>query len=1480
MPDKSNNRSKSSSYASLQSVNDNDVAGSLRSLNSKDTADSSSAQVDISFESESLVNSKSRGNDVDCVIEDRSRSLNEIRRIFARVNKSHANTERFVPSTDYITVIQADTSSLTYHLGTFQDGLDGIDNIAYNQTDSCTALSTLLSAIVAVDNMTEQGREFVQMLYAYRSLSRSISNIRDDYDHDDRGSTNEDEIERRIVEILRPEIRKLHDLQAFVLKAVEMFRTCLMKVYLSDDFSFSSSSLINGIQSESLWQSLSKLLDILMQIDILKHLKRDSLLADFLQYKVSVSNAGSGSYGGRRANSDSETTSLEQFLNHTDVQRRDHIVFALLRDEILRFMDTSDSNPVESLLDVLMVVVGALQNQLYVSPDEKFSFLRVVPYLILLIDSLSEDEQVIRMSAAKGTAKTTKMSWMTSMGRNIFSAPTQFLEPLQYVVSQYPCVPCFPDYTLNVLTVLERSPRFLSKMAAAWGAKPDERVISNYDIEVNWEQMRGDFGTCVTLFTLFCGQLDHAASDKNMDIAALASKAFEFVRQGTSYVLQWSCLLRQALAWKYAHPVTASRLQAMGINSLENVSEYERTMRYNVSADMMNVMADVISMIKALVQLLQQAEMKLAPLLRIFCHQYVQNLIQSELLPLTHRVDKRKNADMLPILLQIRALAADWINDEEPLENYKLHKRKFGVVASDFPLRSVSLSATQLKLLRSYVRSIYLDTSTSKLRYGVMGRKTDLEPSDLAILDKFYQTSRFFPVILAYSSALSDMSNLSYMWYRECFLDKAKAIQFPIDMSLPWMLTQHVIASKNVQSEDVPLLEKFLYIVDVYNDAAQTALYAYGVQHLYNEIEAETNLVLDQLVFLLSDDVYNYYKNSAALIAMEKGFRDKLEELKGSPYLTLTKRRFDIPLAQRNVHILGRSVNLTYLMGRHLNDKLRRDLDCALVRFESGSVCALPELQMTLSIISSVHEQLSQYLDLDSFSDMLADVNETFAPSSAVTHRGRIATHVIYSVMCDILPNYTYNYYTQRFVQSPNPVHSCAYGRAPKRAALEELLGSMCAKAFERAGSLTRGFFGRAHMEAMLLLLGYLEIPRLVDECLQIIVDKMQDLTAYVDALADHLLACHLPYSCAKSAEHAYYYFHSRTAHLLEFDDLKPEVFQTLRYIGNALAFFKDLSSVLEVFDQFEFMSVAPLLGQVPDTNLRKPESSVSHSPFVKVLRNLSGVGTSSARRNTASYDDPQHSKKGVEESLVDAFLVQQLPGMAQRAIEVLSSSLGSHNLFEGFLGRFHSLFVRLGLHEAWELKAHNEVDVNYDKNSILAANGFHRLWAALLFLFCEQKFESGYVGSHADKPYFSNEDEFGHGFYFAGAFFRHIMAHRTDYCDADYCETVLRVHLECAAKEKVDTKHFLESDSADEDAGNESADASALPLPISLFVDNAAISRQLLYDMQICFFTLSERAKNAFNAHDESVTAESVHGGARHVIRLFHPPREIPNES
>ena len=701
--------------------------------------------------------------------------------------------------------------------------------------------------------------------------------------------------------------------------------------------------------------------------------------------------------------------------------------------------------------------------------------------------------------------------------------------------------------------------------------------------------------------------------------------------------------------------------------------------------------------------------------------------------------------------------------------------------------------------------------------------RTDLEKEDILVFETFHKTSFYFPYLLNYSSTLRSGSDLGDLWFREFFLEATKCIQFPIEMSIPWILTEHVITNQVIDSP--PMIENLLYTMDIYNDSAQRALFVLNQQFLYDEIEAEANLVLDQMIFLLSDEMYKYYKNFAASFCLEKSFKLKLEEIKGSPHLTVDKRRYEIPLAQRHIQLLGRSVDLSFLVGQHMNTKLVRDIDIAIKRFESVDACGIAELRTVFEILRRTHEALSEQLEIDSFDDMLGEVDESFAPTS---FRGRISAHLLRSLTGDVFPNFSYNAYTQRFVRSPISIRPIEYQKAPKKALIDSVFGPTCAKAYEMFGRLSRGFFGRTHLESFFALVGSIDLNLIVEECMRVMSEKMQDVGAYVEALTEGIPPCMLPNHTFQNVG-TYVFFEGKLRSLLEYDDLKPEVFQNFREIGNNVAFLRDLSELLEVCDQFRFMNASPFLGIVPDTKIERGENITEHTPIARTFRGF----TKALEKSPSAF----------EGSILKDDVVKQLPDLADRLVSTLVHTLGSHSLFKTVLQRIDDLMFQLNLRSEWEMERSNSsccIDVENSK-------GFHRLWASLSFLFnlYNDSASSPVEGEEAPVADLSDEDEFGHGFSLAGCLFIHLLDQRAAFELMNFSYHVLNVH-----------SHQVLTVSGTDSESIFGHDDRSLIAETSNFILNAAAQRQL---------------QNEFFAIFEAQCPRPVSKTA--IIRRFHPP-------
>jgi len=1205
------------------------------------------------------------------------------------------------------------------------------------------------------------------------------------------------EINRKVLDILRPEIVKLKELVSYTLQAVSLFHGCITHLTNKDAH--------KEVVPQAFHLALVKLMDTILILDNLKDIKT-CLHMDFSRYKRVV-----GAHPSIEILE--EISQLQAFLSNPDPRKAKNYVFLSLRDEVKRV------NGHENIfLDALELILSTLQNQSYVTPQEHFRLLRVLPYYMLIADGEGDDPKSFNMF------KTSKIK----------------LSNLQKVFKAYPIVPLYGDMTIVMELILQRSPHYdAAKMGSNWGSldtassssgsssssSSSGSMLPPYDLCAQWESMRSAYSEYTTRFTAAMNRCAKYPFQKLLDEVAInmSPGMFALVKQGFDLLAQWKTNVKLLLSWKYMHPCSLEQLLALQVDPQADGIEYGRVLRYNLSKAELSALADAISLIKSLSALLDRAEPTLAPYVRFHIHHRLQQLAQADLMPLLHRLDKR-NKPILPTLLKLRALVADWSNEgTEPRKDYKEYSRKQGAaaVAVKHPPRVVSAAAAQLFILRTQIGTLCDSDSELRKKASVFG-KADLEKADVELLQQFYDDSFFYSYVLDYAATLREVSDMGDLWYREFFLEMTRCIQFPIEMSLPWMLAEHLVM-KHVSN--APMMEIVLYVLDIYNDAAHRSLHVLNQQYMYDEIEAETNLVIDQLYFLLSDEAYNYFKDLAAAAAVDKALKDKLEILKGPDHLEVEPRHMVSLLSQRHIQLLGRSINFSFILGQNINNKIYRDIDFAVKRFESSDARGITELKTLLDIVSDTHARLSCFLELDSFDSMLSEVNESFSPSS---FRGRISLHMLSSLAKDIFPNFSYNHHTRRFVSAPIAIRPMQYGKPPKQSAVSQAFGSGGAgisKVFENCARLTRGFFGRPHLEAYLSLgVSCNDLSMLVDQCLKNMYDKIVDVSEYLDALKEGIPPCAPPKFMFRTVG-GYGYYEGKLRAILDYDDLKPEVFQNFREIGNTIAFLNDLSETLELSDQFDFMLIAPFLGFKPPSSSSTTSSSggggsssgeaklsgidssnggggssnsANSSPLLRIITHVSAEAGASAKRLGASV------KAGEVWSRIPAVTRR----LADSATNILGSSEGAgagssgKSLMRWVLLQVEEFLYQENLTVEWASNAAvgNHSSSGSDNSSDSApyhafavdnASGFHRLWSALSFLFCIVDEEPATTTAAAagdtaaaavgmaeeeEESLISNEMEFGHGFTIAGCMLLHLLGQRSTFNVLDFATYVLQL--------------------------------------------------------------------------------------------------------
>ena len=202
--------------------------------------------------------------------------------------------------------------------------------------------------------------------------------------------------------------------------------------------------------------------------------------------------------------------------------------------------------------------------------------------------------------------------------------------------------------------------------------------------------------------------------------------------------------------------------------------------------------------------------------------------------------------------------------------------------------------------------------------------------------------------MLCIDSILYTLSNMSICWYKESYIHNtiSSSTSPPSDLtstlstssmsvihSLPYILLTHILDDKgqNYDSPNnhqggqnydhlqykIPILQKLLYILDIYNDTYNTALHIYKQQYLCDEIEIEVTWVFDHISLLLADNIYNYNKHVILTqYIIDTELKHKLHELKKSTYLASVNSVAYITsdILQITINLLGRNIDLKKLI--------------------------------------------------------------------------------------------------------------------------------------------------------------------------------------------------------------------------------------------------------------------------------------------------------------------------------------------------------------------------------------------------------------------------------------------------------------------------------------------------------------------------------------------------------------------------------------
>ena len=1109
-----------------------------------------------------------------------------------------------------------------------------------------TELAEETIATAGMEALVVEGLEHIKMLYTFRSVGRAVPVV------NDLSIENKYKLDLETFQVLTPQIEKIKRFMEFQERCIAMLLQSMQDLAIKQ---------VRGNNTDRHYNAITKLMDLLQKLDNLKDIKA-SLTTDFSRYnrvlQVLRMDLPNGDSLAR------EKHKLQLFLSN--FKYSNSLILNNLRDALKRI-----PNHELVLIDILQQNVEFIENGRYVLLDEKYRLVRSLPRLMLLIDGDLGD-------SVKSV--------------NVFKDRRISLTPLQSIFRAYPVVPECGDMSMTMLIILQRSPHWDASMEISWGGNADRRIVAHYSLPSQWSRIKLQHQEYMPYLAQTLTEVATYLFKKDTATAKYAAFVSKMVFDGFKLLQSWTCAVLESYHWKLTHPCATAIITKLDKQSNH---PYELAIRYNYSPRELGVLVDIISMIKSLTSMLTQAEAHVAPYIRLHIHHKIQQFSAGGLVPPLHRAHKRKRAIINP-LLKLRRLVSDWPKNIEPITDYIYYSRQDGRVEPTHTARVVGPTFTQLRLLRTMVRAMY--DPRNQLRVQFFSKK-DLEKEDLQLMDYFYCESLCFQYLLNYTGTLTSNSDLGDLWYREFYLELSGEVQFAIELSLAWILAEHVITD---QHKSMPLLENILYTLDTYNDAAHRSISALSQRFLYDEIEAEVNLIFDQIVFLVSDHVYSYYTKMVGLRHVDAPHHERLHPTLKCADVPAAQR-YHVPISQRNTHVLGRIIDLNFLIAHHVNGKFYDDLDYCAKKLEASDLSQVLDYQKAIRVVRETHELLDEHLELDPFVKIITTVDEAVGPTAFA---GRALMHILACLVTDVFPNYSYNGFTRRFVISS--LADIARRRHPSNPSYDHSI--FCAPpkhVCENATKLHRSFIGMVHIEAIICTLGVVGIPLLTKSLLQFVKEQLENTLTYLYAIIKgfppwNYNMMYGPTTCFRHLEAALQNFvHAGV-------DLRPEVFQAFKEVGNTICFIMDLSNVLD------WLSLRGQLCALRFTTFKFPTKTTLNSTL------------DSTQQFYASFD--------------------QLSRGALAHLGELTKSLQTAHILESHI-----------------------FDLNATRN-------FYHIWSLLSLSFGLSGHEENHNVLVPDTDLVSDDEQFGHGFFVAGAVLIHFLGQVELFHACDFSSQLTRI--------------------------------------------------------------------------------------------------------
>jgi cytoplasmic FMR1 interacting protein len=1028
-----------------------------------------------------------------------------------------------------------------------------------------------------IEDVLTQGGYFIKMLYSYRSCGKAIplGGVADRVE--EKQTFNE-----TLFALLRAEVVKMVDLMKYCAVLVDFVCTSI-EVY-------NTFRQAHRLFPPDVLVGIVEVFDLVIKLDALKDVKV-CLKNDFAFYKRALHGMKASLSEAKEL--EEEVYRLQMFLSNP-VHSKGYLA-STLRDRLKQVRGGHEAALVRVVEQCLHEVDEKKQKHTTkrFSCDDRHRARRVLPYLFYMLDEHLVD----------------------GSGTNAFKTKVFQFDKCFPVMKSRPVVPLMFEMIVDVFSVLKKCPNHatISEIFGKNAFKVSPKVVQSYsmvgkeaqDIVSRQQQCQARVVAVVNELQMSVGTKAGQIADRPAAprTAQACGEAYEAVRDALHAVGNATTSTLTQASWKFFCPVVS-----VDNKKPHHKVQYARSVLYNYNEEEKDALVDVINGTKLLTQELSRFEDVLVPALQQHVHGLLQTFAQGTLQVMLRKCHKNKKHEAVLMCVALQRLISDWVEGSEPDDVYLLRRKDRAKIQDKFAWkpRQAGPLQSQTVLLRHLLAALFDSSSQGMMSGKGLFRSRIFDSAVVKEMETLYQAAANFSDVLAFGNTVSGLSNFSSLWYREFYLEVEKQSQFPIALSLPWILIEHIIFKPAA-----PKMDKIFRVLDLYNDAAFTALHSLGQQYFYDEVEAELNLVFDQLLFMLNRHLYEYFKNIAASLQVDPLAMKTLESKSKQSFTVQKNPIYDAIIHTRDIRLLGRQLDIHNLLSETLEHEIYEDVDKCLGALERLDLCNIFQFDALVRVVEQTHAVIGEYFSIAPFDQIMNTVNESICIGR---QPGRLAKYVLRDLRHNVLPRMVYcDSKESYFVYNKDAgVKKKKHLASVKKRSLARkshlLFGSRYHSIFVDGFSFRELYLSQAHTRVLFRVLKPYGLNLVLSEVLTFVsVHMEQKICPYLRTLLPGVKPVILP-NWQMLTNVNYLAVEATVKGFFKFQDVTNEVFCAFKELGNMLGLLrmfdlsiakgKDASTVPD-----SSMRILPL--QSKKAKQREPVVSEEHAPLDRVTELL-----------------------------------------------------------------------------------------------------------------------------------------------------------------------------------------------------------------------------------------------------------------------------------